>query len=123
MPLALWLWIATMQFVVFVGRALSLPPQGFGIFLAVPACLLVFMLPLGAFVLVAAAISIWKLRERARWLLVLQSYDAGYSPNEQWWKRLARQLNTTSGQDRLEVSIFSFYAYWSWVLMSPFQCL
>lgn len=59
--------------------------------------------------------------KRARWVLMLQSYDADYDPDELWWKRLIKQIEKLPGQNRFDTFILKSYAYWPWLLMSPFE--
>ena len=40
--------------------------------------------------------------ERARWILIFQSYSPGYDPDEQWWKRLMKQFANL--QDRTDLT-------------------
>ena len=52
---------------------------------------------------------------------MIQSYNADYDPDEQWWKRLIKQLEKLPGQNRFDTFILKSYAYWPWLLMSPFE--
>lgn len=56
--------------------------------------------------------------ERARWMLMTQSYNSDYDPNEQWWKRLIIQLAKLPGQNRFDTFILKTYAYWPWLLVT-----
>ncbi|KAL8864670.1 MAG: hypothetical protein Q9198_009716 [Flavoplaca austrocitrina] len=47
--------------------------------------------------------------ERARWILMIQSYGADYNPREQWWKRLIRQLGKLPGQG------WPWESAWKWI--------
>lgn len=59
--------------------------------------------------------------ERARWILMIQSYSADYDLDEQWWKRLIKQFKKLPGQNRFDIFILKSYAYWPWLLMTPFE--
>ena len=61
--------------------------------------------------------------ERARWILLIQSYSADYDPDEQWWKRLIKQFKKLPGQNTPDIFILKSYAYWPWLLMTPFEYL
>ena len=60
--------------------------------------------------------------ERARWMLMIQSYNPDYDPNEHWWKRLIKKLAKLPGQNRLDTFILKTYAYWPWLLVTPWEC-
>ena len=52
---------------------------------------------------------------------MIQSYSADYDPDEQWWKRLIKQLKKLPGQKRFDTFILKTFAYWLWLLMTPFE--
>ena len=60
--------------------------------------------------------------ERARWMLMIQSHNSDYDPNEQWWKRLIKQLAKLPGQNRFDIFLLKTYAYWPWLLVTPWAC-
>ena len=75
---------------------------------------------------VSWAMLFWRaagLVERARWISMIQSYSAGYDPNQQWWKRLIKQFRQLPGQNWFDMFILKSYAYWPWLLMTPFEYL
>lgn len=59
--------------------------------------------------------------ERARWILVIQSYSPEFDHKEQWWKRLIRQLGKLPGQGRFDIFILMVYAYWPWLVIRPWE--
>ena len=83
---------------------------------------------ISGYLVLACTISLFHWRtsglvERARWILLIQSYSADYDPDEQWWKRLIKQFGKLPGQNRFDTFILKSYAYWPWLLMTPFECL
>ena len=60
--------------------------------------------------------------ESARLLLIIQSCSPNYDPDEQWWKRLFKQLGKLPGQSRLDIFLLRMYVYWPWLLITPCEC-
>ena len=52
---------------------------------------------------------------------MIQSYSADYNPDEQWWKRLTRQLSKLPGQSRVDIYYLRLYAFWPWLLVTPLE--
>ena len=55
--------------------------------------------------------------KRAHWILVMQSHYPDFDLEEDWWRRLIRQLPRTPGQNALDTFMLKCYAYWPWAVI------